>query len=189
ATNEGDIVLDFAAGSGTTGATAHKMNRQYILVEQMNSQIATIIIDRLKNVIKGDPKGISKLVNWQGGGDFIYCELLKYNEAFMERIQAARSSKELLQIWQEMAEGSFLNWYVNPSMPEEAVNDFIAIGQEETLKVSETFRVSGGLEKQKRLLAELLDKNQLYVNLSEIDDAQFKVSEEDKVLNGAFYGE
>jgi len=46
-----------------------------------------------------------------------------------------------------------------------------------------------GLEKQKRLLAELLDKNQLYVNLSEIDDTQFKVSKEDKALNKAFYGE
>ncbi len=44
-------------------------------------------------------------------------------------------------------------------------------------------------EKQKKLLAELLDKNQLYVNLSEIDDAQFKVSKEDKTLNKAFYGE
>lgn len=46
-----------------------------------------------------------------------------------------------------------------------------------------------GLKKQKRLLAQLLDKNQLYVNLSEIDDSQFKVSREDKALNRAFYGE
>lgn len=103
---------------------------------------------------------------------------MKYNEAFMECIQAAQSSDELLQIWREMAEGSFLNWYVNPEMPEEAVNDFIAIGKE-----------PNGLEKQKRLLAELLDKNQLYVNLSEIDDAQFIVSKEDKALNKAFYRE
>jgi len=77
-----------------------------------------------------------------------------------------------------MAEGSFLNWYVNPETPEEAVKDFEALGKE-----------PGGIEKQKRLLAGLLDKNQLYVNLSEIDDAQFKVSDEDKALNRAFYGE
>jgi adenine-specific DNA-methyltransferase len=178
ATNEGDIVLDFAAGSGTTGATAHKMNRQYILIEQMDSQIESIIINRLKNAINGDPKGISKLVNWRGGGEFIYCELMKYNEAFMERIEAAKSSKELLKIWGEMAEGSFLNWYVNPETPDEAVKDFEELGKGEN-----------GLEKQKRLLAELLDKNQLYVNLSEIDDAQFNVSKEDKALNKAFYGE
>jgi adenine-specific DNA-methyltransferase len=129
-------------------------------------------------VIKGDKSGISKSVNWHGGGDFIYCELMKYNQAFMDRIQAARASEELLNIWREMAEGSFLNWYVNPKMPEEAVKDFEALGRGEN-----------GLERQKHLLAELLDKNQLYVNLTEIDDAQFNVSEEDRALNKAFYGE
>jgi adenine-specific DNA-methyltransferase len=103
---------------------------------------------------------------------------MQYNEAFMSRIRAAQSSAALLQVWREMAEGSFLNWYINPAVPEEAVNDFIAIGQE-----------SDGLEKQKRLLAGLLDKNQLYVNLSEIDDAQFGVSEADKALNRKFYGD
>lgn len=153
------------------------MERQYIGIEQMD-YIQTIPIERLKKVIAGEQGGVSKAVNWQGGGDFIYCELMKYNEAFMDRIQAAQNSEELLQIWREMAEGSFLNWYVNPSMPEEAVNDFIALGNE-----------PNGLEKQKHLLAELLDKNQLYVNLSEMDDARFSVSEEDKALNRKFYGE
>ena len=129
-------------------------------------------------MIKGDLSGISRAVNWKGGGGFIYCELMQYNEAFMERIQDAKSSKKLLKIWQDMAEGSFLNWYVNPQMPEEAIKDFEALGKEEK-----------GLDKQKCLLAELLDKNQLYVNLSEIDDAQFKVSKKDKALNRAFYGE
>jgi adenine-specific DNA-methyltransferase len=134
-------------------------------------------VERLKKVIAGEQGGVSKAVNWQGGGDFISCELMKYNEAFMERIQAAQSSAELLQIWREMAEGSFLNWYVNPAMPAEAVKDFEALGKE-----------PNGLEKQKHLLAELLDKNQLYVHLSEMDDAQFKVSEADKALNRACYG-
>ncbi len=172
-TNEDEIVLDFHLGSGTTAAVAHKMGRQYIGIEQMD-YIETIPVERLKKVIKGEQGGISESVNWQGGGDFICCELMKYNEVYMERIQAAKSSKELVKIWREMAEGSFLNWYVNPETPEEAVKDFEAIGD---------------LEKQKKLLAELLDKNQLYVNLSEIDDAQFNVSEEDKALNRAFYGE
>ncbi len=176
-TKPGDIVLDFFLGSGTTAAVAHKMGRQYIGIEQMD-YIETIPVERLKKVIAGEQGGASKAVNWQGGGDFIYCELMKYNEAFMERIQAAKTSEELLKIWQDMAEGSFLNWYVNPEMPEEAIKDFEALGKE-----------PDGLEKQKRLLAELLDKNQLYVNLSEIDDAQFNVSEEDKALNKAFYGE
>ena len=63
-------------------------------------------------------------------------------------------------------------------MPEDAIKDFEALGEQDD-----------GLKKQKRLLAELLDKNQLYVNLSEIDDPRFKVSDEDKALNKAFYGE
>jgi len=174
---EGDLVLDFVAGSATTGAVSLKMNRQFILSEQMDYS-ESITLERIKKVIAGEQGGISKSVNWQGDGDFIYCELMKYNQAFMERIQAAKSSDELVQIWREMAEGSFLNWYVNPEVPDEAVKDFEELGKGEN-----------GLEKQKRLLAELLDKNQLYVNLSEIDDAMFKVSEEDKALNKAFYGE
>jgi adenine-specific DNA-methyltransferase len=89
-----------------------------------------------------------------------------------------KTSEELLVIWRGMAEGSFLNWYVNSAMPEDAVKDFEALGKEEN-----------GLDKQKSLLAQLLDKNQLYVNLSEMNDAQFKVSDEDKALNEAFYGE
>jgi adenine-specific DNA-methyltransferase len=96
----------------------------------------------------------------------------------MERIEDAKTSKDLVKIWKDMAEGSFLNWYVNPKVPEDAAKDFETLGQQE-----------GGLKKQKRLLAELLDKNQLYVNISEIDDARFKVSGEDKALNKAFYGE
>lgn len=167
-TSDDDIVLDFFAGSGTTAHAVLELNkedggnRQFILVEQMD-YVETVTRERVR-----------KVMQQQGGGDFIYCELMKYNQAFTERIQAAQSSAELLQIWREMAEGSFLNWYVNPSMPEEAVKDFETIGD---------------LEKQKKLLAELLDKNQLYVNYSEIDDAMFKVSKEDKELNRKFYGE
>jgi adenine-specific DNA-methyltransferase len=173
ATEKGDLVLDFYLGSGTSVAVAHKMGLQYIGIEQLRYDKNDSTI-RLQNVVNGDQTGISESVGWQGGGgDFIYCELMKYNEAFMERIQAAKNSKELLKIWREMAEGSFLNWYVNPEVPDEAIKDFEAIGD---------------LEKQKHLLAELLDKNQLYVNLSEIDDAQFKVDREDKDLNRKFYG-
>ena len=151
-----DIVLDFFAGSGTTAHAVLNLNeedggaRQFILCEQMD-YAESITQERVKKVIEN-----------RKGGDFIYCELMKYNEAFMERIQAAKTSKELLKIWQEMAEGSFLNWYINPEMPEEAIKYFEELGKEKN-----------GLENQKQELAKLLDKNQLYVNLSEIDDAQF----------------
>lgn len=173
----GDLVLDFHLGSGTAAAVAHKMGRQYIGIEQLEYGNNDSVV-RLQNVIKGDSTGVSKAIGWKGGGEFVYCELMKYNEAFMERIEAAKTSKELVKVWKEMAEGSFLNWYVNPQVPEDALKDFEAIGQEEN-----------GLKKQKRLLSELLDKNQLYVNLSDIDDPRFKVSDEDKALNKAFYGE
>ena len=174
-TEEGDIVLDFYLGSGTTVAVAHKLGCQYIGIEQLEYGENDSVV-RLQNVINGDKTGISKAVNWIGGGDFISCELMKYNQAFLERIREAATSAELAVIWREMAEGSFLNWYVNPAIPEDALRDFEALGETEN-----------GLEKQKHLLVELLDKNQLYVNLSEIDDAQFWVSEEDKALNRKFY--
>ena len=87
-------------------------------------------------------------------------------------------SEALVALWRDIAENSFLNWYVNPELPEDAVKDFIEIGQGEN-----------GLKKQKKLLAELLDKNQLYVNLSEIEDEDFGVSEGDKALNQVFHDE
>ena len=99
---------------------------------------------------------------------------MPYNAAFVARIQAARTSDELVAIWRDMAKESFLNWYVNPEVPADAVEDFIAIGD---------------VAKQQSLLMALLDKNQLYVNLSEIADEDFCVSDVDKVLNRAFYGD
>ena len=105
--------------------------------------------------------------------DFLSCELMPYNAVFVARIQAACTSDELVAIWRDMSKESFLNWYVNAEMPEEAIDDFIAIGD---------------VEKQQSLLMALLDKNQLYVNLSEMEDEDFCVSDADKGLNRAFYG-
>jgi putative type III DNA modification methylase len=75
ATNPGDLVLDSFAGSGTTGAVAHKMGRRWIMVE-LGEHCHTHIIPRLQKVIDGeDQGGISKAVNWQGGGGFRYFRL------------------------------------------------------------------------------------------------------------------
>ena len=191
ASEPSDLVLDFFLGSGNTVAVGLKLDRRCIGIEQLDGGI-NALIPRLKDVIgtkvlaKGslleeidyDSGGIFKSVNWQGGGDFIYCELMKYNEVYMDKIQAAQSTRELVNLWDDIARNSFLNWYVNKENPEGAIDDFIAIGQEEN-----------GLDKQKKLLAKLLDKNQLYVNLSEIDDEDFEVNDEDKTLNRAFYGD
>ena len=162
------IVLDFHAGSGTTAHAVLELNkedngnRKFILVEQMD-YVENVTIPRVEKIMKKE-----------NIGDFVYCELMKYNQSYMDKIQSAHSTEELVSLWQDIAENAFLNWYVNPEVPEAAINDFIAIGD---------------VEKQKHLLAELLDKNQLYVNLSEIEDADFGVSAEDKMLNRAFYGE
>src|SRR5208337_507346 len=114
--NEGEIVLDFFAGSGTASAVAHKMNRRWVSIEQMD-YAETITVERLNKVIgrkarkagklleeiEYDTGGVSKSVNWKGGGNFIYCDLLKYNENFTERIQAAKIEDELVEIWREIA--------------------------------------------------------------------------------------
>jgi adenine-specific DNA-methyltransferase len=75
ATSPGDWVLDSFAGSGTTGAVAHKMGRRWIMVE-LGEHCHTHIIPRLQKVIDGtDQGGISKVVNWKGGGGFRYYRL------------------------------------------------------------------------------------------------------------------
>ena len=169
--NEGDVVLDFFAGSGTTGAVAMKMKRQFILVEQMD-YVEKITVERLKKVIAGEQGGISKAVGWQGGGDFVYCELMKYNEKFVGQIQKAKTTAELLKIWQGMQAKSFLNF----DTPVEKINHTLA--DFKRLPIAD----------QKRFLFDQLNKDQLYVPLSSISDADFKVSPTDKVLNKMFYG-
>ena len=75
ATEPNDLILDSFAGSGTTGAVAHKMGRRWIMVE-LGEHCHTHIIPRIKKVIDGeDQGGISKAVDWQGGGGFRYYRL------------------------------------------------------------------------------------------------------------------
>jgi adenine-specific DNA-methyltransferase len=73
--DEGDLILDSFAGSGTTGAVAHKMKRKWIMVE-MATHVDSHLIPRIKSVIDGnDNQGISEAVNWQGGGGFKFYNL------------------------------------------------------------------------------------------------------------------
>ena len=225
-TKKKDLILDFFSGSGTTAEAVLELNqedhgsRKFILCEQMN-YINKVTVPRVCHVIKQNPRE-----------DFIYFELMKYNEVYMDKIQEAKSSKELVSLWKDIAKNSFLNWYVNPEVPEDALRDFIKIGEEGTALnqnkkkpgasetnpsgktnasqksvtsqeepeewknqkyIEKTFKTAlkggkTGLERQKRLLVELLNKNQLYVNFSEIDDRDLKVSEADKRLNKLFFG-
>ncbi|WP_338613734.1 site-specific DNA-methyltransferase [Chryseobacterium gambrini] len=169
-TVKSDIILDYHLGSGTTAAVAHKMKRQYIGIEQLDYEKNDSIV-RLQNVINGENSGISKIYNWQGGGFFIYLELKKYNQIFIEKIEAAEDTAELLQIWEEMKSRSFLNYNVDLKKQEQHLDDFKALS----------------LKEQKRHLCELLDKNQLYVNLSSLNDENFKCTEEEKIVTQDFY--
>jgi adenine-specific DNA-methyltransferase len=171
-TQEGDLILDFFLGSGTTAAVAHKMGRQYIGIEQMD-YIETVTIPRLKKVIAGEQGGISQDVNWQGGGDFVTCELMQWNERYVQRIQAATSTEETQALWQALQQHTFLSYKVNVDAVNEHAEDFADLT----------------LEEQRRFLLEVLDHNALYVNLSEIDDADYEATAEDKRLNAQFYGQ
>lgn len=111
-TNEGDLVLDFFAGSGTTGAVAMKMNRKFILCEQMD-YIQDITCQRLIQTIMHDSRGISSEVNWQGGGSFVYCELANANQNFVDEIQSASSLYEIKDIYLRIIETGFISSKVN----------------------------------------------------------------------------
>lgn len=169
---EGDLILDFHLGSGTTATTAHKMGRQYIGVEQMD-YIDNIAVERLKKVILGEQGGISQTVGWHGGGSFVYCELAKLNQTFVDEIEVANDADALSDIHKRVVNTGFISCKVNPADIDVEASDFAALS----------------LYDQKRFLMELLDKNLLYVNLCDIDDEEFAISEEDKAFTKSFYKE
>lgn len=172
ASSENDIVMDFFLGSGTTAAVAHKMGRRYIGIEQLD-YIKTLAVERLKKVIAGEDGGISKAVNWQGGGSFVYCELAKLNQAVVEDIEAAVDDEALAGIYERMMKSGFISYKVNPADIEAAADDYAALS----------------LDDKKRFLMEILDKNLLYVNYCDIDDEEFGISEADKAFTRSFYRE
>lgn len=163
--SKNDIIMDFHAGSGTTAHAVLQLNkedggkRQFILCEQMN-YIETITTERVKKVIQQNQEG-----------EFVYLELKKYNQAFIEQIEDAKTSDDLLQIWEAMKEKSFLNYNVDIQKQEAHLEEFKTLSFEE----------------QKQHLCELLDKNQLYVNRSNLEDELFNCSEEEKKVTNDFY--
>lgn len=172
-TNENDIVLDYHLGSGTTCAVAHKMNRQYIGIEQMD-YIETIAVERMKKVIEGEQGGISKSVNWQGGGDFIYLELAKHNETAKEKILNCQNLAELASLFDELYEKYFLNYNLK-------IREF----KEKVIQEKEFQNLD--LDQQKKMFLTMLDLNQIYVNKSEMADDKFAISKEDQSLTSEFY--
>lgn len=173
--NEGDIVLDFFLGSGTTAATAHKLNRKYIGIEQMD-YIETAICERMKKVVTGEDKdGISPVVNWKGGGSFIYCELLEQNNRLIDEINSS-TNENILDLFTKITSSSF------------ALNYKIDSESLKSIENIEEFKKMSIIDK-KKVLIDFLDKNLLYINYSEIEDEDKGVSDEDKRFTKSFYGE
>lgn len=170
-TNENDLVLDYHLGSGTTCSVAHKMGRRYIGIEQMD-YIEDITVKRMKKVIEGDQTGISKEVDWKGGGSFVYCELMENANILIKKIQEA-DEKNISDIKSEIYSDDRIVPYITTEELEKAENEFKELN----------------LEEKKKSLIQLVDKNKLYVNYSDIEDKEFNVSEEDKSFTNSFYKE
>lgn len=166
--DEQDIVLDFHLGSGTTAAVSHKMNRRYIGIEQLDYE-ENGSVTRLKNVINGDTTGISQSINWKGGGSFVYAELKRYNQQYIDDIEVTEDSKALKKLYEKMKGEAFFRIEI----------DHKKWNNDEFEKLT--------LEEQKQLLCDCLDKNHLYVNLTEMEDAFYKMSKDEIALNKKFY--
>ncbi len=168
ATQENDLVLDFFAGSGTTCAVAHKMKRRYIGIEQMD-YIETITKERLKKVIEGEQGGISKKCGFKGGGSFVYAELKEVNLEIKKQITNAKSASECLKIFKNL----------NERVLKRADCKIGEIHSEEFQKLD--------LNEQKRKCCDLLDSNEDYLNLGDIDEDAWEIDEITKKYNEIFY--
>lgn len=169
-TNEKDIVLDFFMGSATTQAAAMKMHRQFIGIDQMD-YINTTSVPRLQKVIEGEQGGISKDVNWQGGGSFVYAELMEKNGGFIRDVEKAANTTELLDVFDRMKNTADFDFRVDLDKFEAELNTFESLAD------------------QKRELLRILDKNQLYYNYANIDDADVRdlIADHDYKFNQSFY--
>ncbi|GAA8335169.1 hypothetical protein HpBT203_15290 [Helicobacter pylori] len=167
-TNENDLVLDSFAGSGTTCAVAHKMKRRYIGIEQMD-YIETITKERLKKVIGGEQGGISKKCDFKGGGSFVYAELKEVNLEVKKQILNAKSANECQKIFNDL----------NERFLKRADCKIDGIHSEEFQNLD--------LNEQKRICCALLDSNEDYLNLGDINEDAWGIDEVTKKYNEIFY--
>ncbi|EMX5414654.1 site-specific DNA-methyltransferase [Listeria innocua] len=170
--SEDDLVIDFFMGSATTQAVAMKMNRRFIGIEQMD-YINDVSVPRLQKVIVGEQGGISKEVNWQGGGSFVYTELMPKNMGYLQDIIHSKTLDELKVVYHRMLEGT-------DTMEPADISFRADLDKIDWME---------GFVENKRLLIKLLDKNGLYYNFSEIDDANVRelISDKDYLFNKQFY--
>ena len=170
ATSPGDTVLDFFLGSGTTAAVAHKMGRQYIGVEQMD-YVDDIACERLKKVVKGEQGGVSKIVEFGGGGNFVYLELAEWNQKWVKEIKQAQTKRKTKGLWGKLKKHAFLSCKIDVRKVDKNAKEFDDLS----------------LDDQKKFLLDCLDANHLYINYSEIEDQDYAMKPEDKELSRSFY--
>lgn len=161
------IVMDFFAGSGTTAHAVLELNkkdggnRKFILAEQMH-YVESVTVPRIHQVIKNNSEN-----------KFIYCELKMINEEYIQKIILSQNNKELMELLYEIKENAFISYRVDIDVFKDNDKEFIDLT----------------LDEQKKILIEMLNKNMLYLPLTEIDDESFNVLEKDKKLNSIFYTE
>ena len=170
-TCEGDYVLDAFAGSGTTGAVALKLNRKFILCEQMD-YVENTTKARLMGVICGKENDTIPEYEYCGGDDFVYFELKKQNQLFVDRIKQATDDETIHKILKEVVKTGYISCKVNPKDIYSNSDDFATLS----------------IEEKKKLILTLLDANLLYVNMDDIDDLEYAVSDEEKAFSKNFYG-
>ena len=160
----GDIVLDFFAGSGTTAHAVLELNKEddgnrQFILCEQMDYIETVTVPRIQKVMSETDH-------------FVYCKLARLNQYYVDLVQSA-DDDDLAGIWSEMQATGFISTKVDPKDIDPEADDFKALS----------------LENKKRLLMELLDLNQLYVNYCDIDDETFSISDADKAFTKSFYGE
>jgi len=167
----GDLVCDFFLGSGTTAAVAHKLGRRYLGIEQLD-YIQDKAVPRLRTVIEGRQDGVSKVIGWKGGGDFVYCELKESNPGLLSRITSAKADSEIEQLWTEINKLGSLSYSVKASSFQAEASEFKSLT----------------LDEKRQFLVEVLDKNSIYVNLGDLEDEGAKNSPYEVKANQRIYG-
>lgn len=163
--DEEAIILDFFAGSGTTGHAVSEINklyggnRKFILVEQMD-YIESVTVKRNLEIIK-------KLKNH---GSFIYCELKELAQECLDKIDSC-DENQLIDLYEELKDNQFISYRVEINKLEENKDGFRSLSSDE----------------MRHFLQEVIDKNMLYVNYCDINDEEYNISQNDKLFNNSFY--
>ena len=152
-TNENDLVVDFFAGSGTTGYVCSYLNRQFVLIEQLD-ETQKILTNRFKDV------------------NHVYCELAKQNQTYVEKIQECKTDKQIINLTEEILKSDFVSTRVNPTTIDVNASDYKDLS----------------FEDKKKFAMEILDKNALYINASDVDDESLPLTDADRAFTKSFYG-